>query len=153
MDPFGNVYVADTGNNTVEEFTSTGSEVTQWGSFNIPSAVAAVTLAGPVTNIYVANAGNGSVSIYTSPSWTAGPTVANSDLFGIAVDGSGNIYLADTGNSLVEEYNGTNLVTEWNGSPGPLFVSPDGIALTGSGGIWVTDFENGPSGTGTLNEF
>jgi hypothetical protein len=79
----------------------------------------------------------------------------NSDLFGIAVDGSGNVYLADAGNSFVEEYNnnGTTLLTEWNGSSSPSrFVSPDGVVLTGSD-IWVTDFENGSSNKGTLTEF
>jgi len=61
MDAAGNVYVADTDNNRIQKFTSTGTYVTQWGSpgtgkgqFNDPVGVA-VDAAG---NVYIADAGN-----------------------------------------------------------------------------------------------
>jgi DNA-binding beta-propeller fold protein YncE len=155
------IYVADTENNTVEEFSLTGGTFTyqgQWnsgmgGAFSSPSAVA-LDAGG---NLYVADAGNELIQIYNGSSWNnSWPTVPGSDVFGIAADGSGNLYAADLDNSQVEIYNASTgaLETAWNGSSAPSsFVYPDGIALAGSGYLWVTDFTNGPSGDGTLTEF
>src|SRR5208282_3664454 len=63
VDSSGNVYVVDYGNNRVEKFTSSGTFVTQWGSygsensgpgqFNLPSGVA-VDSSG---NVYVTDSG------------------------------------------------------------------------------------------------
>jgi DNA-binding beta-propeller fold protein YncE len=161
VDGSGNVYVADTGNNLVEEFNGNGVTLANWNgadngysSFDEPSAV---VVAG--TTVYVADAANEVIRSYSPLGTSAGApitTVAGSDVFGIAVDGSGNVYAADAavGNSLVEEYsNAGALLTEWNGSSSPsAFVSPDGVALTAGGDAWVTDFQNG-SGKGTLTEF
>ncbi len=162
VDGPGNVYVADTGNNKVEEFDLNGNTLAQWSgndsgytSFDQPSAVAA---AGG--NVYVADAGNEIIRAYSNlgsgtPAFAPVTTVSGSDLFGLAVDGSGNIYAADGfPNSQVEVYSNTgSLLTAWNGSSGPYaFFIPDGIALTPAGDIWVTDFQNGPS-PGTLTDF
>lgn len=161
VDPSGNVYVADTGNRTVEKFSVSGvtvSHLAQWNTgvsaFSIPSAVAAVSVAGPVTNLYVVDAGPGNVQVYDGSSWTSGPSVANSDLFGIAVDPNGNVYLADSGNGWVEKFDpSNNLLTQWDGTGAPsAFLSPDGVLLFG-GFVWVTDYNNGPSNSGSLGKF
>lgn len=162
IDGSGNVYVADTGNNQIKEFNQNGAPLNQWSSwtggsvttFSSPSAVAF----DPGGNIYVADAGNEMVQVFSSPGvylnqWS---TLPGSDIFGLAVTTSGPstfIYAADAANSQVEEYDSTgNLITEWNGSSGVLFSSPDGVVLSG-GNIWVSDFDNGTSGTGSLEEF
>jgi DNA-binding beta-propeller fold protein YncE len=155
------VYVADTQNNLVDEFDANGVTIAQWNgadsgysSFEEPSAVA---VAG--TTVFVADADNEVVRQYSSLSGgvtaTAPVAIPGSDIFGLAVDGSGNIYAADSANSQVEMYTTAGaLETAWNGSSGPSsFLSPDGLALTGTGDLWVTDWNNGPSHTGTLNEF
>lgn len=160
VDSNGNVYVADTQNKMVDEFTSAGATIAQWNgadsgysSFVEPSAVA---IAG--TTIFVADADNEVIRQY-SPLGTVATapitTVAGSDIFGVAADGNGNVYAADAFNGQVEMYTTAGaLETAWSGpSGGSTFVSPDGLALVGTGDIWVTDFGNGPSGTGTLTEF
>lgn len=163
VDPFGNIFVADTGNNTVEEFTTSGSTVNyvnQWNTgtqgFFSPSAVAAVSIAGPTTVLYVADAGNELVQVFDGTTWTSWSTISGADIAGITVDASGNVYTADIYYGLVEEYNPSGvLLTQWNQSGSSVpFVSPDGLLLNGAGDIYVTDFENGsPSSPGTVQEF
>ncbi len=157
------IYVADTDNDTVEEFTLSGTTVNyvnQWDTgttaFSIPSAVA---LDGS-NNLYVADAGNDLVQIFNGSSWNSWPTdvsyLTDTDIWGIAVDGNQNVYTADTLNNQVEIFSNSGVLeSAWTGpSGGSTFVSPDGVALTGTTNynIWVSDYENG-SGTGTLTEF
>jgi sugar lactone lactonase YvrE len=55
---------------------------------------------------------------------------------GIAVDGSGNIYVADTGHNVIKRMNtdGGNVVILGSG-----FLQPEGVAVDGSGNIYVAD--------------
>ncbi len=69
VDNGGNVYVADTGNNRIQKFSSNGSYLTQWGSagtnngqFNGPSSVA-IDSSG---NVYVSDSGNNRTQKFTS---------------------------------------------------------------------------------------
>ncbi len=76
---------------------------------------------------------------------------------GIAVDGSGNVYVVDTNNNRIQKFDGTGaFLTTW-GSPGPgdgQFDSPTGVAVDGSGNVYVTDRNNNRiqkfNGTGTF---
>ena len=68
VDSSGDVYVADTGNDRIEKFTSTGTFILQWGSngtgpgqFNRPWGVA-VDSSG---NVYVTDTGNSRVEKFT----------------------------------------------------------------------------------------
>lgn len=70
---------------------------------------------------------------------------------GIAVDGSGNLYVTDTGNHRVVELPWSASASSY-GSPIPLFSgggssAPSGIAVDGAGSLYVAD-----SGTQTLVE-
>jgi uncharacterized repeat protein (TIGR01451 family) len=65
--------------------------------------------------------------------------------FGVAVDGSGNIYVADYGNGTVYRFDaeGNQTLTIDNGSlvepPDPAFVTPAGVAADERGNIFVAD--------------
>ncbi len=155
-DSAGNIYVADTGNNEVDEFASTGTIMHQWNSgggvnFFQPSAVACSG-----TTVYVADAGNERVLEFASggttliTSWKA---VNYADLFGIAVDGSGNVYAADygdgtfqNGNGLMEEYDANgHVLAVWGSLAGSYLFGPDGVALSSPGlnpDIYVADYNN-----------
>jgi tripartite motif-containing protein 71 len=159
LDALGNVYVADTNNDQVEEFGPTGATITTWTkysgtSFNGPSALAFDSTG----DLYVGDLGNGTVDEFSGNNST-GPTqtgvyqwgmVNNCYIDGLAVDGSGNIYVADYGetgpdqlyfgNGRMEEYgpNGGPQLTAW--SYGTDF-GPDAVLLTG-GSIWVADYNN-----------
>ncbi len=75
---------------------------------------------------------------------------------GIAVDGAGNVYVADTGNSVVRKVDVHAVVTTVAGQAGnqsdmdgtgtqARFDEPEGIAADAAGNLWVTD-----AGAGTI---
>ncbi len=169
----GNVYVADKANNIIRKITSDGTVSNFAGSgtagstngaagtarFNAPSDVAI----GPLGNVYVADSANhrirkitpeGVVSTF-SGSGTAGSTngVAGTARFnnpsGIAVDASGNVYVADTNGHRVRKIdtNGTASTLAGSGTAGTTnalgtaarFNSPSGIALDKDGNAYVVD--------------
>lgn len=151
------VYMADTGNNEIDEFDSNGNPIHQWNSggginFFQPSAVAL----DASNDVYVADAGNvrilkfspGGTSVLSSYS-----AVNYADLFGIAVDGSGNVYAADygdgtfqNGNGLMEEYDANgHVLAVWGSSAGSYLFGPDGVALSSPGpnpDIYAADYNN-----------
>ena len=167
VDNAGNVYVADTNNNTVRKITAAGSVTTlagvggQTGSgdgaggsarFNSPHAVA-VDGSG---NVYVADFFNSTIR-KVSPAGTV-TTLAGSagqlgftdgtgvvarfnQPYGVAVDGSGNVYVADTYNRAIRMITPGGSVTTLNGSQA-RFYYPQGIAVDGSGTLYVADGDN-----------
>ena len=64
---------------------------------------------------------------------------------GVAVDSSGNVYVADSNNYRIEKFdsNGTFLA-KWgsNGSGDGQFKYPDGVAVDSSGNVYVADTNN-----------
>ncbi len=121
-------------------------------SFHFPFGLA-VDAAG---NIYVADDGNqairkitptGVVSTFaggtygfTNGTGTAatfyGPT-------GVAVDGSGNLFVADQGNNVVRKITPAGAVTTFaTGGNGSNFYHPEGLTIDGSGNLYVTDYDN-----------
>ncbi|MGD0016745.1 MAG: immunoglobulin domain-containing protein [Verrucomicrobiia bacterium] len=136
VDTNGNVYVADTGNDTIRKITPVG---TNWVT---------TTIAGTVTNIGSADGTNGDAQ-FNYP-------------YGVAVDTNGNVYVADTGNSTIRKVTpvGTNLsaVVDWvtttigglalnDGSADGIngaaqFNYPKGVAVDRGGNLYVADTDN-----------
>ena len=100
---------------------------------------------------------------------TAGPaTSSNLDSpFGVAVDGAGNVYIADANNMVIEKVtpDGTLSVIAGTGTAGaptagPATASnlnrPTGVAVDGAGNVYIADFNNNrvekvtPGGTLTI---
>src|SRR5262245_25266645 len=179
VDSAGNLYVAEQGNNTISKVTPAGSVTTlagrpgSFGSadgmgsaarFNGPSA-AAVDYAG---NVYVADTFNctirkvtpaGEVTTLAGQPGTAGSadgmgSVARFDFpFGVGVDNSGNVYVADSDNHTVRKVApvGTNwVVTTLAGRAGVFgsangtgsvarFNFPDAVAGDSAGNLYVSD--------------
>ncbi|MEA2035627.1 MAG: PKD domain-containing protein [Euryarchaeota archaeon] len=64
---------------------------------------------------------------------------------GVAVDSSGNVYVADSDNCRIQKFASDGMfITKW-GSPGPgdgEFYYPCGVAVYGSGNVYVADSNN-----------
>jgi sugar lactone lactonase YvrE len=170
------VYIADTLNNQIRKISDIGNvsiletksgDTWAGGSatqvlFNSPSGV----VAGSQGIVYVADSGNnlirqvtrqGLVSTLagTGPSGAAnGP--ATSAMFnnplGIAMDATGTIYVADSGNNLIRKIvpggtvstlAGSGKVGSANGAPAEAsFNHPTGLAVDSNGTLYVSDEEN-----------
>src|SRR5206468_4248584 len=149
-------YVADQHNHRIQKFTSTGTYLTQWGSygsgdgqFNGPVGVA-TDAAG---NIYVADGfdyiathGNHRIQKFTNTgtyltqwgSYGSGDGQFNGPV-GVATDVAGNVYVTDFSNHRIQKF-----------GPAPTSIAmafdftPNTLNLT-SQGLWVTGFLEPPS--------
>jgi streptogramin lyase len=155
VDGRGNVYVADSGNDRVESFTSTGILSNGWGGtgsgdgqFSYPRGVA-VDASG---NVFVADVGNDRIQKFTSSgtfltTWgNQGSGDGQFDLpIDVAVDDAGNVFVADEANKRIQKFNDAGtFVTKW-GSPGSgdgQFSYLLGIAVDASGNVFVADTGN-----------
>ena len=124
VDAAGNVYVADFGNSRIRKIDGTTGEVT--------------TVAGDGTLGFQDN---------------VDPLLAKfNGIFGITVDASGNLYVADTYNNRIRKIDGTTgEVTTFagDGTQGSVngsgataqFNSPIGITIDASGNLFVSDYD------------
>ena len=124
MDGGGNIYVADTLNNTIRKITPAG---------------AVTTFAGTAPQ-QGSDDGIGSNARFLSP-------------MGVAVDGAGNVFVADSGNGTVRKITSAGVVTTFAGSPRTSgstdgtgstarFNSINGIAADSAGNVYVADTNN-----------
>lgn len=148
FDSSENLWVTDSGNDRLEEFTSAGKWVTTIGKegtgkldFKNPEGIAINKAAG---HIYVVDSGNKRVEELT----TAGKFVRYigadefSDPYRIAIDSSGDLWITDSGQDEISEYSATGKYIHSYGSAGSgpgEFESPLGIVVGTNGNIYVSD--------------
>lgn len=166
LDAAGNIYVADYSNNLIRKISSTGIVSTFAGSgtqgatngsgnlasFNGP---AAVTVDG-AGNVYVADSGNslirkistaGVVTTFAGGDTTAmangtGTNASFFDPLGVAVDASGNIFVADAGNNMVRMITPAAVVSTLagNSANSTLFNNPTGVAVNAAENVFVANY-------------
>jgi sugar lactone lactonase YvrE len=182
VDGSGNVYVADAGpNNAIRKITPGGAVTTLAGGahqpgsdrdgtgvaarFNDPYALTVDSMG----NVYVAEGRDGWTIRKITPEGVVttlagnagnrgfadgrGPAALFDGLSGIAVDGGGNIYVADSGgNGLIRKITQDGVVTTLAGSPGrrdmldgmgslAQFNSPSGLAIDLKGNLYVAEIQ------------
>jgi RHS repeat-associated protein len=164
IDGSGNIWVVDTGNNRIEEFTSTGTYVTRFGLsgegkqygayFNAPTGI----VYSPVNSLlYVADSGNNMIrafNLYGTIQFRIGPVSGAAGTEpghftkpeGVTVDPAGDVWVADTGNSRVQEFSSTGTFIRQFGSAGSgeeYLHSPKGITIGPEGNVFVADTARG----------
>src|SRR4051794_15164214 len=164
-DAIGNLYVADTHNDRIQEFSPTGELIRSWGShgsgsgqFDQPRGIAL----DPFGNLWVADHENHRVQKFTSDgrflgrfganggdgSWGLYPGDYNSPR-GLSSDADGNIYVADDANNrIVKLSNDGEVLAVWGrsdnlpGSADGEFHLPYSTAVDRFGHLWVADTLN-----------
>jgi len=125
LDQYGNLFVADSRNNVIRKITPGG---------------VTTTFAGMDSNQGGSSDGPGASAQFNFPT-------------GVAVDKSGNVYVADTGNSTIRKITSSGIVSTFAGSAGAigsadgasaaaLFNSPEGVAVDQNGYVYIADSEN-----------
>jgi sugar lactone lactonase YvrE len=178
VDAAGNVYVAEGGNHLIRKITPDGLVSTLAGTamqagftngtggaarFDTPFGLS-IDAAG---NLYVADSGNNAIrkvtpaGVVTTVAGLSGPAGALDGPVavarfnqprGVSIDASGNLYVADYGNSIVRHITAGGIVTTLAGSPGLVgatnsvgtaarFYDPTGIVADGTT-IYVADTTN-----------
>ena len=123
-DSAGNVYLADTSNDTIRKITSAGVVTTLAGTAGVSGSTDAT----------------GAAASFQSP-------------YGIATDSAGNVYVADTGNHTIRKITSAGVVTTLAGTAGvsgstdatgaaASFRDPRGIATDSAGNVYVADSDN-----------
>ncbi len=153
--PNGNVYVTDTWNGRVQEFSPTGAFIRKWGQQNLeqtnlknddfygPRGIAV----GSDGTVYVADTGHKRIQVFDAtgrflrsigqPGSAPGQLNEPSS---VAVDASGHLFVADYWNARVQQFSGTGQyvssfqVTSWQGG----YDEPQ-IAVDTSGRVFVPD--------------
>lgn len=125
IDTQGNLYVVDTSNDTIRKITPPGL-VTTFAGKTVPVAGFAD--------------GTGSAAQFNAPS-------------GIAADGAGNLFVADTANHMIRKIDASGIVATLAGTAGvpgsadgkglaARFNSPIGITIDAAGNLYVADRDN-----------
>jgi hypothetical protein len=179
VDSAGNVYVADTGNDTIRKVTPGGVVTTLAGFAGSPGSADGTASAArfyypagvaldSAGNVYVADTGNDTIrkvtpgGVVTTLAGLAGSSgsadgTGNAARFyhpeGVAVDSAGNVYVADTGNDTIRKVTPGGVVTTLAGLAGSSgsadgtgsaarFNYPGGIALDSASNVYVGDYHN-----------
>ena len=177
VDTLGNVYVADTNNHTIRGISASGIVQTLAGTagsvgsidglgaaarFNYPLGVAVDSLG----TAYVSDtynhlirriSQNGTVSTMGGAAGVRasadGPLGASRFAFptGIAVDSTGNVYVADSNNATIRKISTGNVTSTYAGTAGSFgsangaaltvarFNQPNGVAVDSTGVVYVAD--------------
>ena len=176
VDASGYVYVADWGNHLIRKISPAGEVTTFAGSgmqglangpdtsasFNFPQGIA-IDAAG---NLYIGDSGNEMIRKISPPGGVTtlagngsigssngiGAAASFYNPIGIAVDASGNVFVADANNQVIRKITPSGTVTTYAGNGdqgfanGPAtsasFNSPKGVAVDASGNVYVADTGN-----------
>ncbi len=177
-DSAGNVYVADTSNNTIRKITPAGVVSTLAGTAGVSGPTDATGAAasffyptGVATdsagNVYVADTGNNTIRKITPAgvvtlAGTAGVRghadgigVAASFFYpnGVATDSAGNVYVTDAGNYTIRKITPAGVVSTLAGTArvsgsadatgaAASFSYPNGVTTDSAGYVYVTDYGN-----------
>jgi len=127
IDASGNIYIADTGNNRVRKIDTSGN---------------LTTYAGDGTAGYLGDTAAATAAELNKPS-------------GLALDSSGNLYIADSANHVIRMVNTAGIISTFAGNgtggyqgdnglaTGAELNLPTSVALDSAGNVYIADSKNG----------
>ncbi|MGE5700872.1 MAG: SMP-30/gluconolactonase/LRE family protein [Arthrospira platensis] len=124
----GTVYVSDAANSRIEEFKEKGEFIATFG-YGVSDGKSVLEVCTTTCRAGVSGSGNGQ---FNQPR-------------GVARGSGGNVYVVESGNNRVQEFNEKNEYVLQFGTAGTgtgQFKGPKGIALTASGNVVVADEGN-----------
>lgn len=179
VDTFGNIYIADNGNQRIRMVNTSGiiSTIAGTGTAGFSGDGTAATLAMIKNPYYIILDVSGNIyfsgdnrvrkintsGIISTVAGSGGTTYGGEGIMatlggvvatGIAVDASGNLYIADKSNNRIRKVNTSGIITTFagNGTLGSLgdggpatsaqLYAPHGIAFDSLGNLFVTDYSN-----------
>jgi YD repeat-containing protein len=160
IDSEGNVWVGDQNNGRVQQFDLAGKYKSQFGSSSDPGQFEHLMgiATDPNGHIWVTDTAKNRIQKWTIPGQPQFSSLYNSAFgsFGagngqlkspadVAVDGEGDLWVLDRGNSRVQHFNPQGEFVSQFGSAGTAdgkFSAPSAIAFDREGNIWVTDTAN-----------
>jgi trimeric autotransporter adhesin len=183
VDSAGNLYIADSGNNRVREVAATTGIITTIAGTGTPgysgdngAAVSATlnkpsaVVEGSTGTLYVLDTGNNVVRLLNTTgtittiagNGTAGYSGDNGPAtsatlhspYGLNIDNSGNLYIADSGNNVVRIVSTTSIISTiaGNGTAGysgdngaaisATLDNPQGVTIDSQGNIYISDQGN-----------
>ena len=110
VDGSGNVYIADVGNRRIRKVDTSGT---------------ISTIAGTGVTGFGGDGGQATSALFAFPRW-------------LAVDGSGNVYIADTFNHRIRRVDSSGAISTVLAAP--LIYQPRSVAVDGSGNVYVGEF-------------
>jgi len=144
VDSYGNIFIADAGNNRIQKFSSSGAYLGKFGTygtgngqFDSPSGIAFDSYG----NVFVTDSNNNRIQKFSSSGTYLGKFgtygTGNGQFnypFGLAIDSSDNIYVTD--NTRVQKLNSSGTYLSSYSS----ILKPSGVAVDNMGWIYVADF-------------
>jgi streptogramin lyase len=127
VDIAGNVYVADSSNHRIQKFNADGAFLRTWG-WGVTDGSSTFQVCTARCGKGISGSGNGQ---FDSPA-------------GVAVDASGNVYVADRINDRIQKFDYDGAYLDQWGSFGDLngqFNYPVGVAVDASGYVYVSEYE------------
>ena len=165
VDRNNNLFVADTYNNRIQRLDALSGEWSTWGAgggilpgeFNLPMGVAVDDREDLHDDMYLyaADSLNNRLQRLENGYWSApwggeGTGSGFNSPAGLAIDGNGNLYVADRGNHRIQKWDAS--LQRWSllggrsdctpGSALSEFDMPTGVAVDINGNVYVTDMNN-----------
>jgi hypothetical protein len=149
VDPSGDVYVADLGNARIDEFSAAGAFISAYG-WGVADGQDRFETCTSSCQAGIVGGGAGQLN----------------EPWGVAVDPSGDVYVADTYNSRIDQFSSAGAFIKaygwgvsdgasrfetctstcqaglYGGGAGQLDGAPEGVATDSSGDVYVADFNN-----------
>ena len=180
LDGAGNIYIADTSNHRIRKVTPDGVISTAAGTGTLgfsgdngPAASARLNAPSGVAldgagNLYIADTSNHRIRKVTPDGMIStvagggtalgdnGPAASAQlfDPFDVALDGAGNLYIADASNDRIRKVTPDGVISTvagtgtfgFSGDNGPAasarLYDPNGVALDGAGNLYIADTSN-----------